>query len=266
MWGKWHITGCDLFSQSDTVGDRLRGQGLLQYKISLPNQNELIEAEWCICLNKLGYHWFRYWLVACLVSWLSVDIFCWGSAPPTFKIYKGPKQYSEGSLHWNTLSILQFFWDSIGPSGKISQGPHWIFRGPGPLPPGPQEPWVSIDDGLFSIGPKGIDASQISIKIQQFSFNQVNFKTMSAKWQPFYLSLQAQILKNQAAISVARTFWNYTQSTAVSLPCFVQENRYWWLNVRLQKLHCYSGVPNSQTRLTICAVTKRCQVFFHLLQ
>ena len=28
----------------------------------------------------------------------------------------------------------------------------------------------------------------------------------------------------------------------------------------------YSGVPNSQTRLTICAVTKRCWVFFYLLQ
>ena len=28
----------------------------------------------------------------------------------------------------------------------------------------------------------------------------------------------------------------------------------------------YSGVPNSQTRLTICAVTKWCRVFFYLLQ
>ena len=29
---------------------------------------------------------------------------------------------------------------------------------------------------------------------------------------------------------------------------------------------CYSGVPNSQTRLTIYAVRKRCRVFFYLLQ
>ena len=33
------------------------------------------------------------------------------------------------------------FGGSIWLSGKISQGPHWIFKGPGPLPPGPQEPW-----------------------------------------------------------------------------------------------------------------------------
>ena len=30
--------------------------------------------------------------------------------------------------------------------------------------------------------------------------------------------------------------------------------------------YAYSGVPNSQARLTICAVTKRCRAFFYLLQ
>ena len=47
--------------------------------------------------------------------------------------FQGPQAKFEGSLHWNTLPIG---W-SFGPSGKISWGPHWIFRGPGPLPLGP---------------------------------------------------------------------------------------------------------------------------------
>ena len=75
-----------------------------------------------------------------LKSGLSVDIFCWGSEAPTIWISKGPKQNLKGP----SIEIYyQFsnFGGSIGPSGKILQGHHWIFRGPGPLPPGPREPW-----------------------------------------------------------------------------------------------------------------------------
>ena len=67
---------------------------------------------------------------------LSVDIFCWGSGAPTIWISKGPKQNLKGpsiEIHYQFSN----FGGSIGPPGKISQGPHWIFRGPGPLPPGP---------------------------------------------------------------------------------------------------------------------------------
>ena len=69
--------------------------------------------------------------------------FCWGSGAPTIWISKGPRQNLKGP----SIEIyFQFsnFWGSIGPSGKISQGPHWIFRGPGPLPPGPREPCIYI--------------------------------------------------------------------------------------------------------------------------
>ena len=58
---------------------------------------------------------------------------------PTIGISKGPKQNLMGAsiqIHYQFSN----FEGSIGPSGKISQGPHWIFRGPGPLPPGPWEP------------------------------------------------------------------------------------------------------------------------------
>ena len=73
---------------------------------------------------------------------LSVDLFCWGSGAPTIWISKGPKQNLKGpsiEIHYQFSN----FGGSIGPPGKISQGPHWIFRGPGPLPPGPQVPWSS---------------------------------------------------------------------------------------------------------------------------
>ena len=57
-----------------------------------------------------------------------------------FDTLKDPKQNLKGpsiEIHYQFSS----FGGSIGPSGKISQGPHWIFRGLGPLPPGPWEPW-----------------------------------------------------------------------------------------------------------------------------
>ena len=69
--------------------------------------------------------------------------FCWGSGAPTIWISKGPRQNLKGTsieIHYQFSN----FGGSIGPSGKISQGPHWIFRGPWPLPPGPREPCMTI--------------------------------------------------------------------------------------------------------------------------
>ena len=70
---------------------------------------------------------------------LLVDIFCWGSEAPTIWISRGPKQNLKGP----SIEIYyQFsnFGGPLGPQAKILQGPHWIFRSPGPLPPGPREP------------------------------------------------------------------------------------------------------------------------------
>ena len=53
--------------------------------------------------------------------------------------FQGPAQNLKGpsiEIHYKFSNLG----GSIGPSAKISQGPHWIFRGPGPLPPGPREP------------------------------------------------------------------------------------------------------------------------------
>ena len=70
-----------------------------------------------------------------LILWagLSVDIFCWGSRALTIGISKDPSI----DIHCQFSN----FGGSIGPSGNISQGPHRIFRGLGPLSPGPREPW-----------------------------------------------------------------------------------------------------------------------------
>ena len=74
---------------------------------------------------------------------LSVDVLYCGSRAPTIWISMGPKQNLKGpsiEIHYQFSN----FGRSIGPLGKISQGPHWIFRGPGPLPPGPREPWNGL--------------------------------------------------------------------------------------------------------------------------
>ena len=84
--------------------------------------------EMYVCVTKRGYH----------CSALGRH-FCWGSWAPTIWIPKGPKQNLKGpsiEIHYQFSN----FREAIGPSGKISQGPRWIFRGPGPLPAGPESP------------------------------------------------------------------------------------------------------------------------------
>ena len=79
---------------------------------------------------------------------LSVDIFCWGSGGPTIWLSKGPKQNLKGP-YIEIDAISPKFFGSIGPSSKISQGLHWIFRGPGRLPPGPRKPWVTHSNNSY---------------------------------------------------------------------------------------------------------------------
>ena len=86
---------------------------------------------------------------------LHVDIFCWGSGAPTIWISKGPKQNLKGPsiethhqffifflllIFFNFIYLFLFIYFSFFICLFIyfffySQGPHWIFRGPEPLPP-----------------------------------------------------------------------------------------------------------------------------------
>ena len=45
---------------------------------------------------------------------------------------------------------------------------------------------ISTNAGLLSIGPLGTNLSDISIKIQNFSFTKMHLKIVSAKWQPLF--------------------------------------------------------------------------------
>ena len=85
--------------------------------------------------------------------------------------------------------------------------------------------------------------NEILFRIQKFSFKEMHLKMPSANWQPFCLCLS--VLKHiiwglvQYRISIRNSdlaksclsvtyfaydqwFWNFAQSTAVSLPCSVQ--------------------------------------------
>ena len=46
---------------------------------------------------------------------------------------------------------------------------------------------ISISAGILSIGPLGINISEISIEIYTFSFKKIHLKTLSGKWRPFCL-------------------------------------------------------------------------------
>ena len=59
----------------------------------------------------------------------------------------------------------------------------YIFNG---LPPVRCQVRISTNDGLWLTEHVGTNISQISIKIQQFSFNKMNLKMSSAKCRPFF--------------------------------------------------------------------------------
>ena len=81
-------------------------------------------------------------------------------------------------------------------------------------------------------------------------------------------AIDAQLIRNTCEILVLQMFH---QATSAILLCicrfFSHAVRAPWHRQPVEQGHnAYSGVPNSQTRLTICAVTKRCRVFIYLLQ
>ena len=57
------------------------------------------------------------------------------------------------------------------------------------LSPGRRQAIIRTNAGILLIGPLGTNFSEISIKILTFSFTKMRLKVSSAKWRPFYFSL-----------------------------------------------------------------------------
>ena len=74
------------------------------------------------------------------LSKLSVDIFCWGYGAPHHLKFQGPQAKFEGSLHWNTLPILQFEGGPLGPQTKFRKGPIGLSGAQGPYLRAPESP------------------------------------------------------------------------------------------------------------------------------
>ena len=55
--------------------------------------------------------------------------------------------------------------------------------------------WTNVE--IFLIGPLGTNFSEISIKIYIFSFKKMHLKMSSAKWQPFFPSLNVLITASE---------------------------------------------------------------------
>ena len=57
------------------------------------------------------------------------------------------------------------------------------------LLPGRRQAIIWTNAGILLIGPLGTNFSEISIRIQTFSFKKMHLKMSSAKWRPFRLGL-----------------------------------------------------------------------------
>ena len=57
------------------------------------------------------------------------------------------------------------------------------------LSPGRRQAIIWTNAGILLIGPLGTNFSEISIKIQIFSFKKMHLKMLSGKWRPFCLGL-----------------------------------------------------------------------------
>ena len=64
------------------------------------------------------------------------------------------------------------------------------------LSPGRHQAIIWTDAGILLFGPLGTNFSEISIKIQTFSFTKMCLKVSSAKWRPFCLG--PNVLNNEA--------------------------------------------------------------------
>ena len=70
---------------------------------------------------------------------------------------------------------------------------------------------IKVKAGLFLIVPMETKNSAIWIKIKHFSYKEINFKTLSARWRPSYLGLNEFKHKRQLS--------NISARTVFTIPC-----------------------------------------------
>ena len=90
------------------------------------------------------------------------------------------------------------------------------------LSPGRRQAIIWTNTGILLIGPLGTNFSEISIKIQSFSFTKMRLKVSSAKWRPFCLGLNVLMYIAQI-IHVCHNYtfpvWNEVRNKKTLRPC-----------------------------------------------
>ena len=137
---------------------------------------------------------------------------------PVKELMKMPPVYL--SVHWGRVT-------------HICVGNLTIIGSDNGLSPGRRQAIIWTNAGILSFGPLGTNFSEILTEIKTFSFKKMYLKVSSAKWRPFCLGLNVltvtlgfcrgtQISRHPSS-SVVQSFWNFVQSTTVSLSCSVQK-------------------------------------------
>ena len=81
--------------------------------------------------------------------------------------------------------------------------------------PGQRQAIIWTNAGILLIGPLGTNFSEILIGIQTFSFKKMHLKMASAKWRPFYLSLNVlSVIKTWISNYIHCFIWD-----VVTHPC-----------------------------------------------
>ena len=109
----------------------------------------------------------------------------------------------------------------------ICVGKQTIIGSDNGLSPGRRQAIIWTNAGILLIGPLGTNFSEISIKIQTFSFTKMCLKVSSAKWRPFCLGLN--VLRQDAVIEQ-----NITNDNALRRNIYMDE-----ISVSIVVTHLY---------------------------
>ena len=153
-----------------------------------------------ICLTNLYHHWFRQWLVVCLVPSQYLNQCCIMSTGPLgtnlSQIVFEIQIFSFKKMH---LKMLSGKYQPICLSLNVLT--HWgrvthicvayltIIASDNGLSPSQRQAIIWTNAGILLIRPLGTNFSEILIDIHTFSFKKMHLKMLFAKRRPFCLNL-----------------------------------------------------------------------------
>ena len=127
-------------------------------------------------------------LFQCSMTWMNKLI---QPAPGAFQPSSGPLCHIYRDIVMNCIdeSMMNLVLTHWGWVTHICVGKQTIIGSDNGLSPGWRQAIIWTNAGILLIGPLGTNFSEISIKIQIFSFTKMCLKVSSAKWCPFWLGL-----------------------------------------------------------------------------